>query len=63
MGGSCDPCQLDDVVSGADERPFGADFLDAAQQELSEPSGLLDLPEHRLHDLLPQSVAAAIAGA
>jgi putative transposase len=37
--------------------------LKAAQQELSKSSRLLDLPEHWLHDLLSQSVAAAITGA
>src|SRR3984957_14024178 len=33
------------------------------QQELSKSSCLFDLPEHRLHDLLSQSVPAAITGA
>src|SRR6516165_6268750 len=41
--------------------PFGAHFLDAAQQKLAEASGLLDLPEHRLDDLFSQPVAAAVS--
>ena len=44
-------------------RPFGAHFLYTAQQKLAEASCLLDLPEHRLDDLLSQAVAAAISGA
>ena len=43
-------------MGGADDRPLGPDVFDAPQQELSEPSCLLDLSEHRLHDLLAQSV-------
>ena len=49
---SCGPRELGEVVSGADKRPFGPHFFDTAQQELAEPSGLFDLPEHRLDDLL-----------
>jgi hypothetical protein len=55
--GSCSP----QVVGGADERPFDLHFLDAAQQELPEPSCLFDLSEHRLDDLLSQSIATLIA--
>lgn len=50
-------------MGGADHRPFGAHFLESAQQELAEAPGLLDLSEHRLHDLFPQPVAAAVSGA
>src|SRR4029077_8592588 len=45
------------------QRPLCMHSLKAAQQELSKSSCLLDLPEHRLHDLLSQSVPAAITGA
>ena len=51
--------ELDEVVDGAQEGPFCLNLVEAAQQELSEPSGLLDLSEHRLDDLLAQSVTAA----
>jgi hypothetical protein len=54
--------ELGEVVGGADQRPFGPDFLEAAQQELPEPSGLLDLSEHRLDDLLPEPVSASPSG-
>jgi hypothetical protein len=37
-------------VNGADQRPFGGDFVDAAQQELSKPSRLFDLAENRFHN-------------
>ena len=50
-------------MGGADQRPFGAHFLESSQQELVEASGLLDLPEHRLHDLFSQPVAAAVSSA
>ena len=46
-------------MGGADQRPFCPDFLDAAQQELPEPSCLFDLSEHRLDDLLSQPVATS----
>ena len=51
--------ELEDVVEGADEGPFASDFVDPAHEELAEASGLLDLPEHRLDDLLSETVAAA----
>src|SRR5258708_30365046 len=50
-------------MGGADQRPLCLHCLKAAQQELSKSSCLLDLPKHRLHDLLSQSVPAAITGA
>ena len=50
-------------MGGADQRPLCLHGLKATQQELSKSSCLLDLPEHRLHDLLSQSVPAAITGA
>ena len=55
--------ELCDVVGGADQRPLCLHGLKATQQELSKSSCLLDLPEHRLDDLLSQSVPAAITGA
>jgi hypothetical protein len=50
-------------VDGADHRPFGLHLLDSPQEELAEPSRLLDLSEYRLDHLLAQAVAAAMAGA
>ena len=51
--------EFGEVVRDAEERPFRLDVLDAAQQELSKASGLLDLAKDRLDDLLAQSVTAA----
>src|SRR4051794_6590972 len=56
---SCRRCQLREVVRGAEEGPFGGHFLDAAQQELSEASSLLDLAEYGFDDLLSQPVATS----
>src|SRR4051812_47971571 len=53
------PCEFCEVVGGADHRPFGRNGVDAAQQELAEAAGLLDLSEHRFHDLLPQPIPAS----
>jgi hypothetical protein len=50
-------------VGGADQRPFVFLLLEAAEEELPEPSCALDLPEDGLDDLLAQSIAAALAGA
>src|SRR5258707_15619896 len=55
--------ELEQIVDGADHRPLGSDLLEAAQEELAEASGMLDLAEHRFDDLLSQAVAAAPAGA
>src|SRR5258708_36635775 len=60
---SCGAGELGEVVGGADQGPFGADFLDTAQQELPEPPCLLDLSEHRLDDLLSEPVSTSPAGA
>jgi hypothetical protein len=54
--------QLGQVVGGADERPFGLDLGEPAQQELAEAAGVLELAEHRLDRLLAQPVARATAG-
>src|ERR1700678_2855700 len=50
-------------MGGADQCPLCLHCLKATQEELSKSSCLFDLPEHRLHDLLSQSVPAAITGA
>ena len=55
--------ELAEVMGQADEAPFVADVVEAAQQELSEAAGVLDLAEHGFDDLLAQAVAAAPAGA
>jgi putative transposase len=44
------------VGGGADHGPLGTHFLDAPQQELAEAACLFDLPEHRFHHLLSQSL-------
>src|SRR4030095_431666 len=55
----CGAGELGEIVGGADQRPFGPDLLDAAQQELSEPSCLFDLSEHRFHNLLSEPVSTS----
>src|SRR6266481_9391615 len=50
------PVELEHVVRCADQRPFGADFVDAAQQELAEALRLFDLSEDRLDDGLAPRV-------
>src|ERR1700675_2579761 len=57
----CCLCELEKVVGGAYDRPLALYFLDTTHQELPEPSCRLDLPEHRLDDLLPEAVSAAPA--
>ena len=47
-GGSGGPAEFGEIVGNAEESPFRLDLLDAAQQELSEPSGLLDLSDDNL---------------
>ena len=59
LAGSCGWCELGEIVGGADQRPFCCHFLDAPQQELSEPPCLLDLSGRRFRDLLSQSVPAS----
>src|SRR6185437_1897738 len=51
--------QLQQVVDGADQAPFTFHVGEAPQQELAEAARLLDLPKHRLGQLLTQAVAAA----
>ena len=45
-----------------DHGPFAPDLIEAAQEELAEASGMLDLSEHRLDHLLAQPVTAAPPG-
>src|SRR6202051_1583193 len=52
--------QLEEVVDGADDSPLGAHFFEAAQQELAETTGLFDLSEHRLGQLLAQPGGAPV---
>jgi len=48
--------ELQDIVRGADQRPFAPHLSQPAQQELQEATSLLDLPEHQLHDGLAPSI-------
>ena len=67
LGWPIDPCfpvqidpkaeQFEQVVAGADQRPFAVHLLQSPQQELPASPALLDLAEYRLHSLHPQSVA------
>ena len=67
LGWYIDPCfpvqidpkaeQFEQVVAGADQRPFAVHLLQSPQQELPEFPALLDLAKYRLHSLHPQSVA------
>ena len=58
-GSAAGLCQLQQVVSRADQRPFAPDLIETAELELPEAAGLLDLPEHRLDHLLPETVPTA----
>ena len=49
-------------MHGADDGPLALDLVEAAQQELSEGAGMLDLSEDRFNDLLAQAIAAAVVG-
>src|SRR3974377_1878356 len=50
------------MLDGAEKRPFGFDVFQAAQKELAESSGVLDLSEDGLDDLLSEAVAGAPTG-
>jgi len=50
-------------MGGADHSPFASHLIETSQQELPEASGVLDLTEDGLDDLLAQSIAAAPSGA
>ena len=45
---TCGPPELQHIVGRTDQRPFTADLAIAPQQELSEPTSLLDLTEDQL---------------
>src|SRR5580658_7366090 len=61
-GGQSPPLgELEHVVGEADEAPFVGDLVEPAHQELTKAAGLLDLPEHRLGQLLAQSVWGVVA--
>src|SRR5271167_4602020 len=53
--------ELEHVVGEADEAPFVGDLVEPAQQELTEAAGLLDLPEHRLGQLLAQAIRGVVS--
>ena len=57
------PVQLEQIVDGAEHRPFLLHLVKASQQELPETSGVLDLTENGLDDLFAQAIAAAPSGA
>ena len=44
--------ELEEVVGGAEHRPFAADLAEAPLQEPPEAPGVLDLVEHRLDGVL-----------
>src|ERR1700738_5066158 len=52
--------ELEEVVGGANGCPFGADVVEAAQQELAEAARLFDLPENRLRELVAQPIGAGV---
>ncbi len=49
-------------MGGAEHGPLASDLVDAVEEELTKASCLLDLPKHRLNDLLAQSIATAMPG-
>ncbi len=56
-------CELEEVATGADHGPFGANALEATKKELPEASRLLDLTKHPFDNLFAQAVATAPSGA
>ena len=48
--------QLQEVMRRAHQRPLDGDLADPSQEELAKSPALLDLTEHGLDRLLPQSV-------
>lgn len=61
-GSDCGAVQLEQIMDGADHRPLASDLRDTAEEELSEASDVLDVPEYWLHDLLSQPVSASAPG-
>ena len=45
-------------MCGANDGPLGTHLVEAAHEELAEPAGLFDLPEHWLGELLAWPVGA-----
>src|SRR3989338_7938011 len=45
--------KFEQIMRGANQRPFAFYFPQSSQKKLSESSALLDLAEHRLHRFLP----------
>src|SRR5271157_6137386 len=61
-GGQTPPLsELEHVVGEADEAPFAGDVVEPAHQELTEAASLLDLPEHRLGQLLAQAIRGFVS--
>src|SRR6267154_5421427 len=54
--------KFQEVVNGAQQRPFALYRGKATPQELAEAARLVDLPKHRLDDLLAQPVGAFVTG-
>lgn len=50
------PADLEEVVSGADQRPLAADGMEAAHEEPPETAGLFGLAVHRLDRRLASRV-------
>ena len=44
--------EFDEIVGGAQERPFLSGLVDAAEQELTEAAGCFDLSEYGFDDVL-----------
>src|SRR5580704_7285530 len=63
MGSPCCAGELEEIVGGADHCPLTSDLFEPAEKELAEASGMLDLAENRLGDLLAQAVSTAVPGA
>src|SRR5262245_12951181 len=54
-------CQLQQVMRGAEQAPFGSDFLLTTKQKLPKSSRGFDLTEDGLDNLLPQSISRSPA--
>jgi hypothetical protein len=54
--------EFQEVVNGAQQRPFALHRGQATPQELAEAARRFDLPKHRLEDLLAQPVGAFATG-
>jgi hypothetical protein len=63
MGSPRCPGEREEIKGGADHCPLTSDLFQSAETELAETSGMLDLAEDRLGDLLAQTVSTAVPGA